>query len=108
MPAGNSPQTGDPAPYFFLSYAHTPKQDPNDPGDPDKWVVNLFRDLCAHIMHMTNLPHGARAGFMDRELRSGSDWPFRLAQALATCRVFVPLYSQRYFRLRVPGHAAPS
>jgi FxsC-like protein len=97
MPAGYSPQAGDPAPYFFLSYAHTPKQDPNDPGDPDKWVVNLFRDLCAHIMNMTNLPHGARAGFMDRELRSGSDWPFRLAQALATCRVFVPLYSQRYF-----------
>ncbi len=97
MSAGNSPQAGDPAPYFFLSYAHTPKQDPNDPGDPDKWVVNLFDDLCAHIMQMTNLPHGARAGFMDRELRSGSDWPYRLAQALATCRVFVPLYSQRYF-----------
>jgi FxsC-like protein len=48
-------------------------------------------------MQLTNLPLGAMPGFMDREVRTGSDWPTRLAQALATCRVFVPLYSERYF-----------
>jgi FxsC-like protein len=34
---------------------------------------------------------------MDRENRLGVKWPGELAQALATCRVFVPLYSPRYF-----------
>jgi FxsC-like protein len=84
------------APYFFLSYAHTPRQE-GYPGDPDIWVANLFQDLCSDIMQLTDLPPGARPGFMDRELRTGSYWPARLAQALATCRVFVPLYSRRYF-----------
>lgn len=35
---------------------------------------------------------------MDRELQQGQEWPWRLSHALATCRVFVPLYSQRYFK----------
>jgi FxsC-like protein len=61
------------------------------------WVVTLYNDLCKHIMQLTNLPFGAKPGFMDRELRAGNDWPRELAHALATCRVFVPLYSRRYF-----------
>ena len=35
---------------------------------------------------------------MDREFRPGFEWPNRLARALATCKVFVPLYSPRYFK----------
>jgi FxsC-like protein len=35
---------------------------------------------------------------MDRELQRGYAWPDRLANALATCQVFVPLYSRRYFK----------
>jgi FxsC-like protein len=92
----NNSASPDNGPYFFLSYAHTPRQE-GSPGDPDIWVANLFQDLCAHIMQLTSLPPGAISGFMDRELRTGSDWPTRLARALATCRVFVPLYSRRYF-----------
>lgn len=84
-------------PYFFLSYAHTPKHDPNDPYDPDHWVEKLFTDLCEHVMGMSGLGHGAKPGFMDRELYSGSHWPTRLAESIATCKVFVPLYSRRYF-----------
>ncbi len=84
-------------PYFFLSYAHTPRHDANDPYDPDQWVERLFTDLCRHVMVLSGLNHGDRAGFMDRELHSGSYWPDRLAEGLATCRVFVPLYSRRYF-----------
>jgi FxsC-like protein len=84
-------------PYFFLSYAHTPRHDQSDSLDPDFWVGELHKELCRHIMHLTGLPQGAKAGFMDRELQSGHDWPQGLARALATCRVFVPLYSRRYF-----------
>ncbi len=84
------------APYFFLSYAHTPRQD-GYPGDPDIWVANLFQDLCLDIMQLTNLPPGAKPGFMDNGRQTGGDWSARLTQALATCRVFVPLYSRRYF-----------
>jgi FxsC-like protein len=84
-------------PYFFLSYAHTPRLNSGDPTDPDLWVADLFRDLCQHVMQITDLPKGANPGFMDRDLRPGDDWPMTLVQALATCRVFVPLYSPRYF-----------
>jgi FxsC-like protein len=37
------------------------------------------------------------AGFMDRENKIGSEWSPELTTALARCRVFVPLYSRRYF-----------
>ncbi|MEZ0075989.1 TIR-like protein FxsC [Planotetraspora sp. GP83] len=93
QPAPRSPAQG---PYFFLSYAHIPTHDPNSRTDPNRWVVKLFEDLCDHIINMTNLPQG-QAGFMDVDLRSGHHWPDRLADALATCKVFVPLYSPRYF-----------
>ncbi|GGN48137.1 hypothetical protein GCM10011579_000500 [Streptomyces albiflavescens] len=86
----------DNRPYFFLSYAHTPAWGPGG-GDPDHWVHVLFKDLCDHIMALTDLPAGAPAGFMDREMRSGDGWPEKLSENLATCRVFVPLFSPRYF-----------
>ena len=35
---------------------------------------------------------------MDRELQPGDEWPWRLSRNLATCRVFVPMYSRRYFQ----------
>ncbi len=84
------------APYFFLSYAHTPG-DEFDSTDPDMWVQRLFRDLCGHIKHMTDVPEGA-SGFMDRSMKTGQIWTDELADSLAGCRVFVPLYSPRYFR----------
>ncbi|MFD0354461.1 TIR-like protein FxsC [Streptomyces sp. NPDC127110] len=89
-------------PYFFLSYAHTPRFGPGGP-DPDMWVERLFRDLCSHIMALTDLPAGSEAGFMDREIRSGEGWSERLGAALATCRVFVPLFSPRYFASEMCG-----
>ncbi|MFJ6757766.1 TIR-like protein FxsC [Streptomyces sp. NBC_00207] len=89
-------------PYFFLSYAHTPRFGAGGP-DPDMWVERLFRDLCGHVMALTDLPAGAEAGFMDREIRSGEGWSERLGAALATCRVFVPLFSPRYFASEMCG-----
>jgi FxsC-like protein len=83
-------------PYFFLSYARTPKRDPGDKEDPDRWVHRLYKDLCSAILQMTDAQPN-EAGFMDRETQLGDEWPPRLGQALATCRVFVPLYSRRFF-----------
>jgi FxsC-like protein len=86
----------DVRPYFFLSYARTPKRDPTDREDPDRWVHKLYKDLCGAILQMTNA-RPEEAGFMDRENRLGTEWSPELATALAMCRVFVPLYSPRYF-----------
>jgi FxsC-like protein len=88
---------GDYAPYFFMSYAHTPRHDPGDP-DPDEDVVKFYNELCRYILNFCALPAGRRVGFMDHDLRPGNVWPWSLSRALATCRVFVPLYSQRFFR----------
>jgi len=67
------------------------------------WVERLFQDLCGHVMAMTDLPAGAPAGFIDREIRSGEGWSERLGEVLATCRVFVPLFSPRYFASEMCG-----
>jgi FxsC-like protein len=83
-------------PYFFLSYARTPKRDPTDREDPDRWVYKLYKDLCDVILQVTNA-RPEEAGFMDRENRLGAEWSPELANALQRCRVFVPLYSPRYF-----------
>lgn len=40
---------------------------------------------------------------MDREIRSGEGWSERLGEVLATCRVFVPLFSPRYFASEMCG-----
>jgi FxsC-like protein len=37
------------------------------------------------------------AGFMDRENKIGTEWSPELIANLTRCRVFVPLYSRRYF-----------
>jgi FxsC-like protein len=83
-------------PYFFLSYARTPKRDPSDREDPDRWVYKLYRDLCDVILQLTDA-EPEEAGFMDRENKLGTEWSPELVNALQRCRVFVPLYSRRYF-----------
>ncbi|GAA2152898.1 hypothetical protein GCM10009760_50100 [Kitasatospora kazusensis] len=75
------------APYFFLSYARQ--------AQPYAMVEQLFDDLAEEILQLTDLPEAAPAGFMGR--RDEQD-PLRpAAEALAVCRVFVPLYSPGYF-----------
>ncbi|MFE7767153.1 TIR-like protein FxsC [Streptomyces sp. NPDC057438] len=88
--------SGGGSPYFFLSYAHTPRNDAGDT-DPNIWVKKLYDGLCAHIMQMTDLPRGARAGFLDQGMAVGTRWTDELSENLARCKVFVPLYSPRYF-----------
>jgi FxsC-like protein len=99
QPAGGTEPTipgRDSRPYFFLSYARTPKRDPTDRSDPDRWVYKLYKDLCDEILQMTDAQPG-EAGFMDRDNKLGSEWSPDLMSALKACRVFLPLYSRRYF-----------
>jgi FxsC-like protein len=92
----------DDRPYFFLSYARTPKRDPGDKEDPDRWVYKLYRDLCGVILQLTDA-RPEEAGFMDRENRLGVEWSPELVNAIQRCRVFVPLYSRRYFQSNYCG-----
>ena len=91
------PEHAEDGPYFFLSYAHALRGDDRDAEDQDVWVHRLFRDLCGYVANLAGLPAN-KVGFMDRELQSGNEWPWRLSWNLANCRVFVPLYSRRYFQ----------
>ena len=94
------------APYFFLSYARHHRstgerpgdvQNPGDAQDPDRWTLRFFDDLTFEVTELTTLERGAQPGFMDREVRVGQHWRQRISEALAVCRVFVPLYTPRYF-----------
>ncbi|EGE44704.1 tetratricopeptide repeat protein [Streptomyces sp. SID4928] len=89
------------SPYFFLSYAHTPGDGRSR--DPDFSVERFFRDVSGHVLAMTDLPAGAPAGFMDRLMEPGAIWSEQLSERLADCRVFVPLFSPRYFASEVCG-----
>jgi hypothetical protein len=82
---------------FFLSYAHSLRNDHED-RYPNPWITQLYDDLCDHIKALADLPPGHKAGFMDHELRQGHEWPERLSEALATCRVLAPTTqaSRRY------------
>jgi len=81
-------------PYFFLSYARTPRHGHNSSTDPDYWLHKFYDDLYAEVLQRIRTPV---AGFMDREIGLGTQWSEELTKALATCRVFVPLYSPRFF-----------
>jgi FxsC-like protein len=85
------------APYFFLSYAHNSRLDAGGQSGADFWVGKLFEDLRQRVRQRGSLPPGANPGFMGAERRAGEEWPSALTYALATCRVFVPLYSASYF-----------
>lgn len=84
-----SPAGTDTGPYFFLSYPHTPER---------SWVEKLFQDLRLEVLERTTLPVNSLVGFMDSSaVPLGGVWREEVARALASCRVFIPLYSPRYF-----------
>jgi hypothetical protein len=88
------------APVFFLSYArhHRAAEDKTGTAeDPDRWTLRFFDDLTFEVAELTTLARDSRPGFMDREVRVGQEWPRRISEALAACRVFLPLYTPRYF-----------
>jgi FxsC-like protein len=88
-------ESGQSGPFFFLSYAHTPRRNEGDSLDPDFWITELYRDICRRVRTLTDR-HAREIGFMDTDLRFG-EWSSDLSRALTSCRVFVPLFSRRYF-----------
>jgi hypothetical protein len=87
------------APLFFLSYARHRRSAEDEAGtaDPDRWTRQFFDDLTFEVTELTTLARDSRPGFMDREVRVGQEWRRHISEALAACRVFLPLYTPRYF-----------
>ena len=76
-------------PYFFLSYARE---------RPNVWIQQFYRDLCEEFRRRAGLSSVAAPGFMDtQDIEVGEQWPAALTDALRSCRVFLALYSPRYF-----------
>jgi hypothetical protein len=74
---------------FLLSY------DRND-GDGG-YVQEFFEDLSDELARRRAEWDKKTVGYLDVKVGTGSKWPERLNQALATTTAFVPLYSPRYF-----------
>ncbi|MEV6401159.1 hypothetical protein AB0M39_41370, partial [Streptomyces sp. NPDC051907] len=94
----SSPPTVSPTrpdPYFFLSYARIPATEERSREDPDRDLDDFHRDLCGHVMQLTDHDGREAPGFLDRRMGIGAEWERQLKQALATCQVFVPVYTKR-------------
>ena len=89
--------------YFLISYPHTEYNGEGRERDPDDWVVQFYQDLGRVVEELAALPSGASVGVLDRARWLENDWLTGLPEALATCRVLVPLYSPRYFQSTVCG-----
>ena len=101
MSAGSAAAAGRGV-YFFLSYAHAPRQARRD-DPPDKPVRDFFRDLSEEVAGVVGLPRGAPVGFADWQIRAGRYWRQELGKVLGTCGAFVPLYTPRYFESEMCG-----
>ncbi|MFC4588835.1 TIR-like protein FxsC [Sphaerisporangium corydalis] len=99
---GGDSQAAESTVYFFMSHAHVKYHRLID-DDPGRYVMNFFRDLCSHIMQMTDCPAALLPGYVDLGMRSGIEWDPEIKHALGSCRVFVPLYAPRYFRSEYCG-----
>jgi FxsC-like protein len=73
---------------FFLSYARE---------DRDPYLDKFFTDLVAAVAARTTHPKASIA-FMDTlDIKLGEEWSQELTDALRSCRVFLPVYTARYF-----------
>jgi FxsC-like protein len=92
------PQESIRAAYFLISYPHTEHNgDHGSERAPDYWVIKFYNDLCRNVEELVAAAPGIRVGVLDRDLWVEDDWIAGLPAALGSCRVLVPLYSQRYF-----------
>jgi FxsC-like protein len=72
--------------HFFLSYAR---------GDDDEYVQKFFTDVSRELRRRGVLDEPV--GFLDTDMVVGTEWEPELEEALCTCRVFVAIYTPRYF-----------
>ena len=83
--------------YFFLSYAHSSGVGRQDRFERDALVRRFEEDLGNAVLERARHPRAIVPGQSDAHIPLGGHWPIRLANALATCRAFVALYSAEYF-----------
>ncbi len=74
---------------FLLSY----DREDGDGG----YVKEFFDQLSDELARRRAGWDKDHVGYLDVKERTGSRWPDRLSEALGTCRVFLALYSPRYF-----------
>ncbi|WP_326575375.1 FxsC protein [Streptomyces sp. NBC_00487] len=80
-------------PMFFMSYARVPVPRHRDASqDPNRLVFRFFDELRGKVARLTNSTP-EQAGFIELPGTPGE----KSIEALYACRVFVPLYSKRYF-----------
>jgi FxsC-like protein len=72
--------------HFFLSYAR---------GDDDEYVQKFFTDVSRELRRRGALDEPV--GFLDTNMDVGTEWEPELEEALCTCRVFIAIYTPRYF-----------
>jgi hypothetical protein len=90
MPSEAPPQ----GPLFFLSYARTPTPT-GARYKPASEVGEFFTLLTQYLRELTTWE--GKIGFFDQDVRVGTDWQQEMLNNLAGARVFVPLYTPRYF-----------
>ncbi|WP_267885343.1 TIR-like protein FxsC [Streptomyces scabiei] len=93
--SGRGGTSGTEAPYFFLSYARSPAISRNR--ESDDRLMLFHEQLSTHIIELTGFDVQHAPGFFDRRMEVRQDWELILKENLATCRVFVPVYTTRYF-----------
>lgn len=98
-----SGRPGMPAPYFFLSYAHSDPLAGYPQPNPDHLVKKFFKDLTEAVKSHSSRRASLVSGFFDQEVPAGSDLKKLLTDALSTAQVFVPLYSAGYLMKSWPG-----
>ena len=76
-------------PFFFFSYARNDAQ--------DAYLRKFFDELTVEVSVRLGIDPSA-AGFIDTNMPPGSPWAEATAQALATCKVFIPVYSPSFFQ----------
>jgi FxsC-like protein len=97
------PGPGHQTAYFFISYSHTQRNGRGPDRDADNWVIKFYQDLRTNVEALAGMPPDTRVGFLDREFWVEDDWIEGLPEALASSRVLVPLYSDRYFQSEACG-----
>ncbi|MDG5806542.1 TIR-like protein FxsC [Streptomyces ossamyceticus] len=81
-----------------MSYARTPYYGARGKKDSSDLAVGEFYALlCSNVMQLTDHDGEEPPGFLNQRMDTGVDWENRIKHALATCRVFVPIYNTRYF-----------
>jgi len=73
--------------YFFFSYSRADA--------PDQHLYNFYDDLCRELSVRAGIPID-ETGFIDKHQPFGAEWDRTMSQAVATCKVFVPVYSPNY------------